>query len=49
MSQHLKNYHLSTVNYWYDMKYDIKYNYANLLKNLTAVQKHVTKELADTS
>jgi len=27
------------VNYWYDMQFDIKYNYFNLLQNLKKIMK----------
>lgn len=31
------------VNYWYDMQFDIKYNYYNFLQNVNSVNRKMTK------
>lgn len=32
-----------SVNYWYDMQFDIKYNYYNFLQNVNSVNRKLTK------
>lgn len=32
-----------SVNYWYDMQFDIKYNYYNFLQNVNSVNRKMSK------